>query len=191
MVAGEGLGGRKWRVVSTREVVRTPVFTLMENESESPEGKRGAFSVLRAPDWATVVPLVDGPDGPSFLMVRQYRHGSGEISVEFPGGVVEKDEKPEDAAARELLEETGCKAQSIIRACSVRPNPALMDNHFNVFFATGLSGSGGQKLDPNEVLDAFLVPVSEVEQKMGTPPFDHALMAVALFFAERLMKERS
>lgn len=190
MVAGDGSGGKKWRELSRREVLATPIFTVTERENLAPDGKRGRFTVLEAPEWATVVPLVEGPEGPSFLMVRQYRHGSGEVSVEFPGGVVERGEEAAAAAARELLEETGCRAGRIEEAGKVSPNPAIMSNHFHVFLATELSTSGGQSLDEHEILDAFLVPVSEVEEKMGEPPYDHALMSTALFLAERLLKKR-
>jgi 8-oxo-dGTP pyrophosphatase MutT (NUDIX family) len=188
MVAGDGSGGRKWRRLSRKELCRTPVFTLTERESEAPDGRVGRFSVLEAPDWATVVPVIAGPAGPSFLMVRQYRHGSDEVSVEFPGGVMEPGESPAAAAARELEEETGYTASRIRLAGCVRPNPAIMDNSFNVFLAEGLERKCGQRLDENEVVDAFLVPVEEVRARMGEAPYNHALMATALFLADRLLK---
>jgi ADP-ribose pyrophosphatase len=134
------------------------------------------------------VPFVRRGTEAFFLMVRQYRHGSDEVSVEFPGGVVEKGEDPAAAAARELAEETGYSASSIRLAGSLYPNPAFMDNHFHVFVAEGLTRSGGTDFDEHEVIDAFLVPAAEVRAAMGKGQYSHALMAAALFLADRLLR---
>jgi 8-oxo-dGTP pyrophosphatase MutT (NUDIX family) len=184
-MVGNGAGGKKWLESSRRKVLECGVFTVTERENLSPDGRRGRFTVLEAPDWATVVPLVDGPQGPSFLMVRQYRHGAGEVCVEFPGGVVEPGEDPRDAALRELAEETAHKAGRLIHAGSLSPNPAIMANRFHVFVALDLVPEGAQELDEHEIVDAFLVPVAEVRAHMGEPPYSHALMACALLLADR------
>jgi len=186
----EGEGSIKWETLGRRELLRCPVFTVVERESEGPGGRKGKFVVLEARDWATVVPLVRGDGEDCFLMVRQYRHGSGELSLEFPGGVVESGEAPAAAAARELEEETGYRAESIRLAGSLSPNPAIMGNTFYVFLAEGLARSGKVELDEHEVIDSFLVPVSEVRAEMGTGQYSHALMATALFLADRLLAPR-
>ncbi|HRZ64826.1 MAG TPA: NUDIX hydrolase [Spirochaetia bacterium] len=191
MVAGDGSGGLKWRRVSTRELLSTRIFKVVERDCEAPGGKVGRFVALEAPEWATVVPLVEGPEGPAFLMVRQYRHGSDEISVEFPGGVVEEGEEPAAAAARELEEETGYRARSMTDLGWTYPNPAFMGNRFHVFLAEGCEPEGRVCLDEHELVDAFLVPVGEVRERMGKGQYSHALMVVALYLAERELRSRS
>ncbi|MGA2546350.1 MAG: NUDIX hydrolase [Rectinemataceae bacterium] len=184
----EGEGAKKWKKLGRRELLASPVFTVVERENEGPGGRLGRFVVLEAPDWATVVPFIRRGTETFFIMVRQYRHGSDEVSVEFPGGVVEKGEDPAAAAARELAEETGYSASSIRLAGSVYPNPAFMDNHFHVFVAEGLTRSGETDLDEHEVIDTFLVPAAEVRAAMGSGQYSHALMATALFLADRLLR---
>jgi ADP-ribose pyrophosphatase len=183
----EGAGSIKWTRLGRRELLSCPIFTVAERENEGPGGRRGSFIVLEAPDWATVVPVLRHGGEDCFLMVRQYRHGSDELSLEFPGGVVERGEEPAAAALRELAEETGYEASSLRPAGSVSPNPAFMANRYHVFLAEGLSLSRPTDLDEHEAIDALIVPAREVRAAMGLGEYSHALMAAALFLADRLL----
>jgi len=187
----ENEGGTKWKRLGRRELLSCPVFTVAERRNEGPGGRLGSFIVVEAPDWATVVPVLWREGEAFFLMVRQYRHGSDEVSVEFPGGVIEEGEEPAAAAARELKEETGYAAASLRLAGSVSPNPAFMTNSFHVFLAEGLELVGATSLDEHEVVDAFLVSAREVRAQMGRGMYSHALMAAALFLADRLLEQKA
>ena len=185
-----GEGELKWRRIERRELLACPIFTVTERLNEGPGGRSARFVVLEARDWAVAVPVLVKDGEPHFLMVRQYRHGSDEVSVEFPGGVVERGEDPAAAAARELAEETGYCASKLSLAGVLRPNPAILDNHFHVFLAEGLESTGATDLDEHEVLDSLLVSAREVRALMGEPPYSHALMSAALFLADRLLAGR-
>ncbi len=187
MVAGDGSGALAWKVLERHELLECRIFTVTDRLCQAPDGRKGRFMVLETGDWANVVPILHRDDGDYFLMVRQYRHGMDAVCLEFPGGMVDPGEDPLAAARRELLEETGFRAGRIRHAGTMSPNPAMMDNRFHVYVADMLQGGGERNLDENEILDALLVPVEEVRSHMGEAPYSHALMATALFLADRLL----
>jgi len=185
MIAGDGNGARKWVTLSSRKVYECNVFSVFERQSRGPDGRTGRFAVMEAKDWAVVVPYVRTREGTSFLMVRQYRHGANVVSLEFPGGVVEPEEEPVHAAARELAEETGWVSDQVLHAGTVFPNPAIQDNRFHVFVALDPKPSVARNLDANEIIDVELVAADEVRRRMGEGELQHALMVSALYLAER------
>ncbi|MCH5295957.1 MAG: NUDIX hydrolase [Treponema sp.] len=168
--------GLEWRETGRKEILRTRVFTVTERTSESPDGHKGTYIVNDAPDWVIVIPEHEG----NFLMVRQWRHGELSLSTEFPGGVMDSGESPEEAARRELKEETGATAGKLSLLGSLNPNPALFSNHVHIFYATDLEFSGKQDLDADEFLHYAQMPKDEVLRRMGTKEFPHALMTAAM-----------
>lgn len=174
-----------WTQKKKKELLQTRVLTVTEIESESPDHKTGNFVVLDAPDWCVVIPEIEN----DFLMVKQWRHGENHLSIEFPGGVIEKGEEPEKAAARELLEETGYKAGKMISLGKANPNPAIMSNHIHFFAAKDLAPTGEQHLDDDEYVNYMRIPKSEVCKNFGNAEYPHALMMSALL--RYLMHEKS
>lgn len=187
MVAGDGRGGDRWNTLSARMVYSGGVFSVYEKTSQASDGRQGLFSVIKARDWAVVVPILGRGPGATLLMVRQYRHGSDTPSLEFPGGVVETGEAPEKAAARELAEETGYLPGTLLHAGTVFPNPAIQGNRYHVFVALDPYPAVERNLDEHEIVDADLYPAGEILDSMGEGELRHALMCTALFLAEKCL----
>ncbi len=168
-----------WKEQSKKTLLNTRVFDITETTSVSPEGKIGHFIVAEAPEWVIVIPELIVDDKLNFLMVKQYRHGSRKLSIEFPGGVVDPGETAESAAHRELLEETGFKSLNLTELAVLSPNPAIMGNHLHVFCAKNLTDTKKRNLDDDEFLNFMIKSEDEVTKKMGTGPYAHALMCAA------------
>ena len=100
-----------WKPCGKNILQKTPIGSLCEIESISPENEKAKYIVLDAPDWVIVIPELDD----CFLMVEQWRHGANQLCREFPGGVIDKGETPEQGALRELLEETGYKPKKLTK----------------------------------------------------------------------------
>jgi ADP-ribose pyrophosphatase len=159
------------------------IFDVYRVTRVSPKGLRANFIVVDAPDWVTVVPVLKDNDGKDcFLMVRQFRHGSRTTTLEFPAGTVEWQEEPNHAARRELIEETGRAPEQVIFLGESSPNPSFMCNTTYTYLALDLGPEQDQDLDEFEEMDRVLVPIDEVVQKMGTPPYDNTIMIGALAY---------
>ena len=96
---------RSWTLLGSRNVSDHKIFRLRHDLYRfEPSGIERDFVVLDTPSWVNVVPVT--ADG-RVVLIRQYRHGIQDVTLEIPGGIIDDDEPPEAAAARELQEETG------------------------------------------------------------------------------------
>jgi len=181
-----------WKEERRKQIFNCGIFSVWESYCKPPQtGKTGGhlrpFSLIDARDWAIIIPVIDAPHGSKFVMVWQWRAGTREMSLEFPGGVFEPGENPQEAAAREMQEETGYKPGKIKKIGEFSPNPAIMSNRVHFFLAEDLTDTGRQSLDADEYVEVALVDVDEVCRGMGGAPYVHALMgsALALYFKEK------
>lgn len=166
----------KWTEGKAETLLKTVVCTVTSRHNVSKGGVEGDYIIMDAPDWVIVI----AEHNDKFLMVKQWRHGEAALSVEFPGGVIDKGEKPEEAALRELEEETGYKAGKLIKLGVVNPNPALFSNHVHFYLAQDLTATGKQCLDEDEFINYMELSKAEVLEGMGTAQFPHAIMGMAL-----------
>ncbi len=178
-----------WRETGSRLLRRCGIFDLYRSRRRAADGRQGDFFLLEARDWVNVVPVVAEEGGTAcFLMVRQFRQGLNRITVEFPAGLVEAGERPEEAARRELLEETGFGAGRLQPIGTIAPNPAFMTNLCHTFLARELEERSSPALDELELLELLRVPVTELRQSIGREPYLNAMTAVALYWYERTLE---
>jgi len=124
-----------------------------------PNGNSAAWDVIDHKGAAAVIPVMD--DG-RILMVRQYRHAIGRYTLEIPaGGRNSRDEKMEDAAHRELEEETGCRSDSMELLISIHTVAAYSNELINIYTAHHLK-SGRQNLDEDEFIDVKPYSIDEI-----------------------------
>jgi 8-oxo-dGTP pyrophosphatase MutT (NUDIX family) len=163
-------------------------FQVHVDHSASPvTGKEHPFFILSTHDWTNVIALTPAQE---VLMVSQYRHGSGEVSLEIPGGAVEPGESPLKAAQRELREETGYRATRWKSLGSVRPNPAILDNTCYFFLALDAKPAGELDLDEAEELEVSLHDLKDIPRLIRRGGIRHSLVIAAFHFFDLLKSEK-
>ncbi len=165
-----------WETLSSRSLYSHRVMELVEKEERAADGYCGRYVSIRTRNWVIAVPVKDG----RFVMVRQWRHGLEGITVEFPGGVKEDDETPEDGAARELLEETGYRAGKVTVLGCCNPNPAIYGNTITFVLAEDLTATNELHTDEDEFVEPVEIPVSEVLERFGSGEYCNAFVGSAL-----------
>lgn len=175
-----------WQKIGEREkLAETKIFSVYKQQKKSLiSGKQGTFASIDAPDWVVSIPLYE-KDGETYvIMVRQYRHGSDSITLEFPCGTVEKGEEAETAAIRELKEETGAISEKKpIRLGSVSPNSAFMTNRSTVFLFEDVKIIEEQHLDENEEIEIVHLSLKDLLKNYiaDEKECDNSIMATASF----------
>jgi 8-oxo-dGTP pyrophosphatase MutT (NUDIX family) len=134
------------------------------------------FYVIESRDWINIIPLTDDHQ---VVMIWQYRHGSREVTLEIPGGLVDPGDTPEKAAARELLEETGYQAKKWVKIGVVKPNPALFNNRCYTFLAQDIKKASAPKLDQTEDIEVVLIPLKDIPGLILKRKIDHAMVITA------------
>ena len=117
--------------------------------------------IVRHNGAATILPLLDTPEGIKIVMVRNERVTIDGFLLELPAGGIDKGEDPAEAAERELIEETGYRAKSLDLLCRFLTTPGLTDELMHVYVARDLTHVG-QKLEPYESLSVELFEPSRV-----------------------------
>ncbi len=139
--------------VGTRRAYAGRLLAVDVDTVRAPDGSTLELEVVRHPGAAAVVPLLSDPAGPDpqVLLLKQYRYAAGGPIWEVPAGVLEPGESPEACARRELLEETGARAERMDHLTTIFTTPGFTDERIHLFVASGITAG-----EPTPMSDEFL-----------------------------------
>jgi 8-oxo-dGTP pyrophosphatase MutT (NUDIX family) len=173
----------RWRPDASRLVADYQTFRVRQDRIRHPDdGAELHYHAVEVPPGVMVVPVTG--DG-SVVMVEQYRHAVRRVCLEFPAGMLDGDESPEEAGPRELMEETGYEASSLIRLATLDPDPSLQSNSTCVLLAQGCRPTGRRQQDHGEDVRLRIVRENAVQDLISQGVVRHAVAVAAWGLYER------
>jgi len=166
-------------VVSSEKKYSGRVLSLRIDRVRLENGKVAALDIIEHHGSVVMVPVDD--DGGIWL-VRQYRHAAGREILELPAGSLEPGEDPADCAGRELREEIGMAAGTIVRIGGFFLAPGYATEYMHVFLAGGLR-PGRLPGDDDEILRPEKFSVAELRKDLEAGTMEDAKTVAALAIA--------
>lgn len=176
-----------WTISGKKQLITTRPFAVEELEiKRMSTGKALSYPYFRinAPSWVNILALTEDKKA---VLVRQPRAGAMIATVEVPGGNIDPGEDPMDAARRELEEETGYIAGSIVQVGEIFPNPAIMNNKLHMFLAQDcrLNLERQHFPDDSEELEVFTVDLPTLEAMIQKGEMHNALSNLTVLMAQK------
>jgi len=171
---------QRWIFLESKLLLSCRVFNIRRERYRSPRtGREHDFYLIDSGDWVNVLPLTAEE---KVILVKQFRFGTKDFSLEIPGGMIEGQDTPAQAASRELLEETGYTGDEPVLLGVVHPNPAIHTNRCYTFLIRNAVFKNHPEQDSTEDIEVQTVPLSEIPRLIGDGKITHALVIAAFYW---------
>ncbi|MDR1888666.1 MAG: NUDIX hydrolase [Zoogloeaceae bacterium] len=157
------------------------LLRVLSDHVRLPDGAETVREHVVHPGAALI--LAQLPSG-ALLFERQFRYPLKQTFLELPAGKLDASETPEQAAIRELAEETGYAAKSWRHLGVIHPCIGYSDERIEIFYAQNLRQISGQRLDENEFLEVFPMSVAAAREAILRGEITDAKTITALFLAQ-------
>jgi 8-oxo-dGTP pyrophosphatase MutT (NUDIX family) len=160
-----------WKTLRSEPGPDLKLFQARFDHLQNPRnGKVEPMIVLTGNDSTNIGPVL--PDG-RLLFVRQFRFGIGAETIELPGGIVDNGEDSQQAALRELREETGYSSEEWTYLGKVPSNPVFMDSYIHHWAANNIQLTHTTEMDDGEWTEPLILSPAEVKSYLKAGKFQH------------------
>lgn len=164
------------RTVATEPIFEGKIISLQVDTVELPGGRTATREIVKHPGAAAVVALLDG----KLLVVDQYRKPLEKFQIEIPAGKLDSGEDPMTAAARELEEETGYRAEELKLLNAFYTSPGFADEKLYVYFAERVV-PGSRNPDEDEYLQVQAITMEEADAYIAEGRISDAKTLLAVY----------
>ncbi len=140
------------------EVYRGKRLSVEKKRVALPDGRTHERVIVHPGSAVAMLPI----EGEFCYLIRQYRFAVGEYICEAPAGTIDEGEEPEAAAHRELIEEIGMRAGTLIPRGFIYPSPGYTDEKIHLYEARHLAPSAEYRMDEDELIEAVRVRTAEI-----------------------------
>ena len=173
----------KGRVVSSKLVYKGPIFTVRRDIVSEPSGVKTMREMISHSGSVVVMPVLDNG---KIVLIRQYRHAARQYLWELVAGRMDPGENIKQAAARELIEETGLRAKKMRVFLNFWPSPGFLEEKMFVLIAEGVT-QGKAEPEEDEKIEAKAFSRAELEKMLRTGVLRDGKTISSLLFYFRFM----
>jgi 8-oxo-dGTP pyrophosphatase MutT (NUDIX family) len=174
-----------WKTLSSRAIYQNPWMSLREDIAQMPNGHTTLYGVVTFGNCVGVVPFLDDD---RILLVRQYRYVQKDARWEIPTGGVKEGECLEEAAQRELQEETGYRAEQLTWISSYYTSKCICDETAHLYVGQGLSPTHHVP-DETEFIEVGTFSFAEALHMVVDCEIMDSMSVIAILHAARLREE--
>ncbi|MCA9146172.1 MAG: NUDIX hydrolase [Planctomycetaceae bacterium] len=168
--------------MASEPLLVTSRFSVIEIERRTPDGQVRNRAVVRHPGAVTIIPMVDEDH---VCLIQNFRVSVNQTLIELPAGTLEPPEPPEQAAHRELIEETGYKAGVMRELHGFYLSPGILDERMHLYVATDLVAVGASR-EPGEEIENLVVSWQEAMQLVESRKIQDAKTISGLLLYDRV-----
>ncbi len=173
------------KTLKTEDIYKGNIIKVQNLTVSLPNGKEATRDIVLHPGASVVVPVNENGE---IYMVRQFRKPLDFTTLELPAGKLDSlGEDPKICAERELIEETGLRAQSMEHLISIHTTPGFCNEVIHMYMATGLT-QGESCTDEDEFLDVDKIHVSQLVDMILEHKITDAKTIIGVLLAERKIK---
>ena len=172
--------------ISSESVFDGQLLHVHKDVVKLPNGREAVREWIKHPGAAAVIPVFPNGD---IIMVRQYRHPMQQVTLEIPAGKLDApDEDPLACAHRELKEETGYRAETMIKLATIATTVGFSNERIHIYAARQLT-AGQQCPDEDEFINTAALPLQKALAMIADGTIYDAKSVTAILLLKNMLTD--